>query len=251
MRRPHPVRALLVAASLVSVLGTSACGKDVLAPGEPGISVLFIGNAYTAWYDLPGVVEALLDSVSPRPSHVDREIMAGLPLSDHWFLGVGQEWINKGGWDYVLLQQGPSITGGRASLVEYSKRFADVIRAVGAEPGLWQVWPVPDSTPTFDAIRASYQSAADSAGAFMIPAADTWQEAWKLDPSLPFYESDHVTPTPLGIWALGVTIASYLGHKDPEVFPDSVSTTRGIVIAVDQSSATLAKSAAAKVLGLR
>jgi hypothetical protein len=251
MRRSHPARALLAAAALASVLGTSACGRDALAPVEPGISVLFIGNAYTAWYDLPGVVEALLDSVGPRPNHVDREIMAGLGLEDHWFLGVGQEWINKGGWDYVLMQQGPSVSGGRASLVDYTKRFAEVIRNVGAEPGLWEVWPVPDSANSFDAISASYQAAADSAGGFMIPAADTWQEAWKLDPSLPFYESDHVTPTPLGIWALGVTIAAYLDHKDPAAFPDGASTTRGIVITVDQRSGTLVKSAAARVLGLR
>ena len=251
MRWSHPARAAALVASLATLPLASACGRDALAPQAGGISVLFIGNTYSAINDLPGVVQALLDSVGPRPNHTFGEIMLGLALEDHWFLGIGQEWINKGGWDYVILQQGPSTSSGKASLLKYTQLFAPVIRDTGAQPGLWEIWPIPESSNAFDAIYASYKAAADSIGGFLIPAADTWQEAWKLDPSLAFYEADQSTASPLGTYAIGLTIASGLTHKDPELFPEALSTDGGITITVDHRSATLVKYAVQRVLATR
>lgn len=251
MRWPHSARAMVLAGSLSAMAVLSACGRDTLGPEDAGISILFIGNTYSAFHDLPGVVEALLDSAGHSPNHTFGEIMLGLSLEDHWVLETGQEWINKGTWDYVIMQQGPSITSGRRSLLKYTQLFAPLIRAAGAEPGLWEIWPVPDETNDFDAIYASYREAADSIDGFMIPAADTWQEAWKLDPSLAFYEDDHVTPTLLGTYAIGLTIAAGLSHKDPYLFPEAVNTVSGFNIYVDHRAATLIKYAAQRVLATR
>lgn len=237
-------------AALAVLVFAAACGNDALAPGNTGISVLFIGNGYSAINDLPGVVQALLDSAGPRPNHTEGEVMLGLSLEDHWRLGTGQQWIDKGGWDYVIMQQGPSIAEGHASLLKYTALFAPEIRSVGAKPAVWEVWPIPDSTETFDAIWASYKEAADSIDGLMVPAADTWQEAWSLDPSLEFYQDDHASPTPLGTWAVGLTIAAGLTRKDPDLFPDTIGTESGLTIAVDPRSASLVKLAARKVLGI-
>jgi hypothetical protein len=244
MRWLHPVRPLVLAPLLLA----AACGKDALAPANMGISVLFIGNAYSGINDLPGVVQALLDSAGPRPNHTEGEILIGLALQDHWFLGTGQQFIDKGGWNYVIMQQGPSVGTGYPSLVQYAKLFAQQIRAVGAKPALWEVWPIPEALGNFDGISASYKSAADSMGGLFVPAADTWQEAWNLDPSLKFYEDDGATATPLGTYALAITIAAQLAHKDPAVFPDAVNTRSGETIVVDSRSATLIKYAAQRVL---
>jgi hypothetical protein len=247
MRWLHPVRPLVLAALVFA----AACGKDALAPANMGISVLFIGNAYSGINDLPGVVEALLDSAGPRPNHTEGEILIGLALKDHWVLGTGKDFIDKGGWSYVIMQQGPSVGSGFPSLVQYAKLFAQEIRAAGAKPGLWEVWPIPEALNNFDGISASYQAAADSIGGLFVPAADTWQRAWTLDPSLKFYADDGASASPLGTYALAITIAARLAHKDPDVFPDAVNTRSGETIVVDARSATLIKYAARSVLATR
>lgn len=247
MRRLHPVRPLVLA----SLVLAAACGKDALAPANMGISVLFIGNAYSGVNDLPGVVEALLDSAGPRPNHTQGEILIGLALKDHWVLGTGKQFIDQGGWNYVIMQQGPSIGSGFPSLVQYAKLFAQEIRAAGAKPGLWEVWPIPKTLNNFDGISATYQAAADSMGGLFIPAADTWQQAWMLDSSLKFYQADNATASPLGTYALAITIAAELSHKDPDVFPDAVNTRSGETIVVDSRSAALIKYAARLVLAAR
>jgi len=247
MRWLHPVRPLVLAALVFA----AACGKDALAPANMGISVLFVGNTYSAINDLPGVVEALLDSAGPRPNHTEGEILIGLALKDHWVLGTGKDFIDKGGWSYVIMQQGPSVGTGHSSLVQYAKLFAQEIRAVGAKPALWEVWPIPETLADFDRISASYQAAADSMGGIFVPAADTWQKAWSVAPSLKFYQDDQATASPLGTYALAITIAAELAHKDPDVFPDAVNTRSGETIVVDARSATLIKYAARSVLATR
>jgi hypothetical protein len=246
MRWPHPVRPLVLAALVLA----AACGRDALAPANTPISVLFIGNEYSGLNDLPGVVQALLDSAGPRPNYTVGEILIGLRLEDHWLLGLGQQSIDQGGWNYVIMQQGPSVGSAHASLVKYAKLFAAAARDVGAKPALWEVWPIPEGSD-FDGVYASYKAAADSMGGFLVAAADTWEEAWRRDPSMKFYQDDHVSASPLGTYALAVTIAASLAHKDPDVFPDAVNTQSGETIVVDSRSAALIKDAARRVLATR
>ena len=54
------------------------------------------------------------------------------------------------------MQQGPSATEGRPSLLEYAEFFADEIRAVGAEPALYMVWPSQARSFDFEGVSDSY-----------------------------------------------------------------------------------------------
>ena len=92
-----------------------------------------------------------------------------------------------GGWDFVIMQQGPSATEGRPSLLEYSKRFGEMIRESGAEPALYMVWPAEDRPFDWDGVRDSYAMAADSAMGLFMPAGEGWRVAWESDSTLPFY----------------------------------------------------------------
>jgi hypothetical protein len=69
--------------------------------------LLFIGNSLTAWNDLPDVV-ARLAMVDGQPAPSVRTIaVGGFSLEDHWHQGDAQRAIAAGGWDVVVLQQGP------------------------------------------------------------------------------------------------------------------------------------------------
>src|SRR5262249_35099673 len=133
------VSTLLVAAILLS--GSSSClGQDLSGPqliGE-GRRVLFVGNSYLYTQDIPGIVQALADS-----AHGDRlavETVAGpdLALIDHWNEGTARREIAKGGWEWVVLQQGPSsVDVNRDTLRLATRLFAAAMAAVQAKPALF------------------------------------------------------------------------------------------------------------------
>jgi hypothetical protein len=136
---------------------TAGCGEDGVGP-DPGaeISVLFIGNSLTTFNDMPGMVSALLDSIGAGPISVREQTGNNTGLEDHWNSG-GLPAIRSGAWDFVVLQQGPSATEGRPSLWEFAERFADEIRAIGAMPALYMVWP--SGSRSFDFDGRAYSAA--------------------------------------------------------------------------------------------
>jgi hypothetical protein len=80
----------------------------------------------------------------------------GLALIDHYNGATDAlATIREGGWDYVVLQQGPTSTGGvcQDSLTLWSTMFATRIEAVGATTALFMVWPARDRLAYFDNVH--------------------------------------------------------------------------------------------------
>src|SRR5206468_12443834 len=120
------------------------------APTGPGLHVLFIGNSLTYVNDLPGILETLADSAHEALLETRMVAKPDYSLADHWADGDARGAIANGGWNVVVLQQGPSsLEGSRALLVEYAKNFAVPIHGVGARPALYQVWPTSDRQEDF------------------------------------------------------------------------------------------------------
>lgn len=230
----------------------SGCLNDGVSPGpdegismsDAEISVLFIGNSLTMYNDMTGMVAALLDSIGAGPTFVWQQTALGTGLEDHWNVG-GLEAIRSGEWDFVVLQQGPSATEGRPSLWEFAERFASEIRAVGATPALYMVWPSVSRSFDFDGVSESYTEAARLANGVLLPAGDVWREAWSHDSSLPFYGPDQFHPSQLGSYAAALTIAAGLSGEDAFDFPHSFRTPLGQVVVVGDVAAGHVKAAVA------
>jgi hypothetical protein len=121
-------------------------------------------------------------------------VQGGASLEDHWAGGRVQREIARRRWTYVVMQQGPStLPASRANLVEWATRYAEAIRAAGAQPALLMVWPLPGQTT--QAVAASYRAAAEATGAILIPAGEEWARARERDPSLVLTVSDGFHPS--------------------------------------------------------
>ena len=115
------------------------CASSTTAQPQE-LRVLFIGNSLTYSNDLPAIVAALAESSQQKRFIYKTIAVPNFSLEDHWNLGDAQKAIAKDKWDVVVLQQGPSgLPESRQSLLEYTRRFAQAIRAVGAKPALYQV----------------------------------------------------------------------------------------------------------------
>lgn len=201
-------------AHLVLALLLGGCGSGT-APVEGVLRVLFIGNSLTYTNDLPVLVAQLAASTGGAVTLDVRDVsQSGFALEDHWNLPATMDVLNQGGWDVVVLQQGPSsLPESQANLRQWSTTFAERVRALGGRPALYMVWPESTRLAAFDAVRDSYRAAAEAAGAELYPAGEAWRAAWRADPDLPFYGPDGFHPSTLGSYLAALTIFHGLARR--------------------------------------
>jgi hypothetical protein len=91
-----------LAASLLCLAVAAAPAAGQSRP----LRVLFIGNSYTYFNDLPGLVASLGRGARPmRPMRTEMVALPGVSLRDHWLDGAALAAIRRTRWDYVVLQE--------------------------------------------------------------------------------------------------------------------------------------------------
>jgi hypothetical protein len=205
------------------LLATLACGSTPAGPDPAGLNVLFIGNSLTYTNDLPGMLEALFDSSGVSDHTVESVAFPNFGLEDHWQVGDAQRAIARAGWDVVVIQQGPSATEGRPSLLEYSDRFATEAAQVGAQLALYMVWPADARSFDFDGVSESYTMAAEATGGLLFPAGEAWRAAWRSDATLALYGPDGFHPSAMGTYLAALVMFEQLTGETPVGLPGRLS----------------------------
>lgn len=219
--------------------------------GKPPASVLFIGNSYTYWNDLPLMVRALGDSAGLRGLTVDAVTAPGAALKDLWEEGTARTRIAQDRADIVVMQQGPSSQPeGREWLLEGVDSFAVEIRRAGGRPALYLVWPARGQAQDFDGARESYALAAARSDALLFPAGEAWRAAWRRDSALELYSADDLHPTPLGSYLVALVMAAELSGRSPRDLPSSITVgrDRSYTLTVPEPIAGILKEAAAEAI---
>ena len=222
-----------------------ACGGPDITGFDDGGSggVLFIGNSLTYANDLPEMVRALA-LASGDTLRVGMVANPDWSLEDHWNAGAARSTI-RGRWDVVVLQQGPSsLPESRTLLIDYTRRFAGEIRAAGAEPALYAVWPSVSRLGDFDRASESYRLAAEDVNGILLPAGEAWRAAWRVDPSLSLYAPDGLHPSMAGTYAAALVIYARLLHRSPVGAPSTLTLGGGTVVHIDPEVARVLQSAA-------
>ena len=208
--------------------------------------VLFVGCSLTYANDMPLIVQAFARSVG-QTLEVATAVKGGASLEDHWKRGGALTRIKEGGWNVVVLQQGPSsLSESRASLRDFARRFAEPIRKAGARPALYMVWPSSDRLAFFDDVRTSYSLAAEDVDGMLIPAGEAWQAIWRRDPKVQLYRRDGLHPSPAGSYAVALSIFGMLYGRSPVGLPARVRLANRSFVQVPPGLAKLLQEAAAE-----
>jgi hypothetical protein len=211
-----------------------------------GLRVLFIGNSLTYANDLPSIVEAMAEATNQKRFVHKAVVFADYGLEDHWERGDARRALSDKKWDVVVLQQGPSAsTEGRASLIEYSRRFAELIRRAGAKPALYMVWPSTSRAGDFDGVSESYRRAAQEINGMLFPAGEAWRAAWRRDATLALYSPDGLHPTLAGSYLAALVIYEQLYGQTPGKMPARLRL-RSSVIELPEKQAEVIQAAAAE-----
>jgi hypothetical protein len=247
MRRAA-VRAAAIALALLSSCGTSSITGGLSGEGR---RVLFIGNSYLYTADIPGIVQALADSDKGDKLAVETVAGPDLALIDHWNAGDARHEIGKGGWEWVVLQQGPSsVEVNRDTLRLATKLFAGDMTRVNARPTLFSAWPSEVRRQDFPRAIESYTIAAADVGGILLPVAATWLAAWRRNPDIQLYV-DGLHPSAAGAYLSSLVVYSTLLGKTPVGLPSSLRLRSGQLLTIDAGLAALLQDAAAEATGIR
>jgi len=255
----HAVRSLIqsrafrlgLPLAVVACLSSGVAGPTLSGTGTP---VLFIGNSLTYVNDVPGIVQAFADSAGGPSIAVETVAFPNYALIDHWNEGVAaghaRGELAKGGWKFVVLQQGPSsVDLNRDTLRLATKLFAEELSKIGAKPALFSAWPTIDRRQDFPRAIESYTLAASDVGGVLLPIAAAWLDAWKRDSTLALY-SDGLHASIAGSYLSALVIYAVLQRRSPVGLPARLRLRSGTTLYIDPAVAALLQAAAAEATGL-
>jgi hypothetical protein len=198
------------------------------------LRVLFIGNSYTQYNNLPTWV-AQLSAETGQAMITAQSTPGGYTLEQHHVLPQTQALIAQGEWDFVVVQeqsQRPSFPDEQvaAQVLPYAQALVDSIRTYSpcAEVVFYMTWgrengdagncPVWPPVCTYegmqDRLRSSYLTMAQLNSAWCAPVGVVWREVRQNYPWLPLYTPDGSHPSWHGSYIAASTIASTILRRN-------------------------------------
>ncbi len=222
-------RRALPSVFVVAALVLGACLPPA-GPGTQGIPslvgnrrVLFIGNSHTYQNDLPGMLVALARASGDTALRAGAVAYPNFALEDHYAQGDALKALTRSTWEYVVMQQGTSAhPESQTHLAFWAQQFDPLIRSAGAEPVMYQIWPLASQRYNADAALTSYFNAAAAIAGIHAPAGDAFTAALDSAPGIAVYHVDGLHASPRGTYLAAVVILARLGGAEPLTLPPTI-----------------------------
>lgn len=190
--------------------------------------MLFLGNSYTYYNNLPGIIAQVIESNSPKI--VETEIFAkdGQSLSSHLKDPKVNKTIETGKWDFVVLQdQSGNAISRRREFQESVRLFTAKIRKTKAKPLLYLTSTSKLRLRLQDRINAEYKKAGKKNGVQVIPAGIIFKKAYEERPKLGLYHRDEIHPSPVGSYLIACVFYSSM-IKRPILWRPEIAGSFGL-----------------------
>jgi hypothetical protein len=226
----------LAAVSLALVILAVAAGFSFAPidarPAPPQTRILFLGNSYTYFNNLPGILVKL---AAARGKKVDVLMHApgGWRLKDHWEKGNGRAALREQRWDFVVLQDQSTLGTNfyvdgkpRVSSDEMFRPHADQwtaeVRKAGAVPIFYLTWARKASPQDQAALNSAYIRAAKASDARVAPVGTAWARVRREDPTIDLFLPDGSHPSPAGSYLAACTFYAALFNESPVGLPATI-----------------------------
>ena len=217
---------------LVGLMGllllVGGCGPSHWTQTEEKVRVLFIGNSYTFFNDMPEMFASLV-----REGGYDVEVQTvakgGLTLADHAVSSETQKRIAEGAWNYIVLQEQsiiPAVEQRRkVEMVAAAEELVNQINAVDAQPLFFMTWGRRNglSEVGFDdfiamqrQLEVGYSEIAQTLDAAVVPVGLAWQQGLEEDATLNLWDSDGSHPSLEGSYLTACVFYAFIVQQSPE-----------------------------------
>ena len=206
----------ILVGALVSVPFPSA------AESTNEISILFVGNSFTFYNNLPTMITQLAKAGGQKPLAVAMETPGGYTLEQHWKDGKALVAIHSRKWDYVVLQEQSRRPVERKDLMfEYGRKFDEAVRLQGGKTLLYLTWAWPTSADQ-PALTLAYQELARDLNAQVVPVGIAWNTALQKHPEIGLFAKDNRHPSPAGSYLAACVFYAIIYGRSPVGVPFSV-----------------------------
>jgi hypothetical protein len=186
------------------------------------VRILFIGNSYTYFGNLPQIV-AIISDQTAKKLVTKKSVAGGASLSEHWRGERGlqtREIIEHGKYDIVVLQDHSMAALNQPdTLRKYVRLFCDLIKKSKAKPYLYITWAREKDPQNQETISKVYREAAKENDAEVVPVGEAWALALKEKPDFDIYDSDGSHPTKLGTFLAACVFSEVFLSQIPRELP--------------------------------
>lgn len=224
------MRSLRTVGGLILVLALVVTGCSLDA--GPAVRVLFVGNSFTHFNDMPHMVANLAASVDQNVD-VGVEAPGGWWWRDHAASRETNDAIADGDWDYVVLQEQSEAPADRDVARRISYPSAELLsRTVvgnGGDVVLYLTWGHRNGSAVLGHdsyasmqvdIADSYLAFADALLAEVAPVGMAWWISLAERPEINLYQPDGSHPSVEGSYLAAAVIAATILDVDANAFED-------------------------------
>jgi len=201
---------------------------SALAQSTSSRRVLFVGNSYTYFWNLPQQVSTMCEAAD-IPLTTRKSASGGATLGDHWRGDKNlhtREIIAKGEYDAIVFQgHSMSTIEFEDSLIYYGQALCSEIPSPDVRRYVFMTWAREWNPIMQDTITAGYEAFAESINATVIPVGLAWRLARQLRPELELYDEDGSHPSTLGSYLSACVFYGAFTDKSPVGLPNRLITT--------------------------
>jgi hypothetical protein len=191
------------------------------------LKVLFVGNSYTYFWNLPQEVAAMAES-QEIPILTRQSTVGGSNLGEHWNRERGtrsRDLIENGDWDYVVMNNHSlSSIDSPDDFKKYGKLFADLIREHGAEPVFYMTWARKWNPLMQQTITEAYNALAIETRSHVVPIGPLWMKSIELRPDTDLYFDDGSHPSPEGTYLTALAFFRFFSGAKTAAVPNRLQT---------------------------
>lgn len=229
-------------AGLLLLIASACHGKSVTDIGfaDGSARVLFVGNSLTYSNSLPAMFISLARLAGDNAVNASSVAFPNFGLEDHWAEGTARRSLSEHKWEYVVMQQGSSaLPESQINLRKWTQQFAPLIRAAGAEPVLFMVWPTSTRLFDFPNVLNSYRDAAAMVNGIFAPSGDAWSAYNNMSV---VYSSDGLHPSVYGTYVSALVLLERVRGIRPDQLPVTIPgyTTNETIVRDLQAAARVA-----------
>jgi hypothetical protein len=193
----------------------------------PDLHVLFIGNSFIYFNNMPRMVEAI--SVSVAGPYIKTEMVAigGARLEDLWKQGSALTAIRKQHWDYVVMNEQSALGGGivngekrvgdPATFFKYAEMFDTEIRKAGAKTVIMMTWKdKTDPDRIQNELNKTFVEFRKTHGTILAPVSTSWALTMKTASEIDPYFPDNHHPSKEGSYLIACTVYATLTSQSPK-----------------------------------
>ena len=195
---------------------------------KDSLRVLFVGNSFTYFYNLPQVVNAM--SAFSDKVHIETRtsLVGGSSIAQHLNQEKGTqtvEILNNQTFDYVVINHHSLATIDDADrFFEDSKKMVELVRSKNAIPVFMMTWAYDSNPLMIKTISAKYDDVGKRLGVDVVPCGNLFTEVRKWRPDLNMFDDDDKHPSKHGTYLNGLAFFKYFTNEKTTDIPERITS---------------------------